>query len=71
VCRGLHRLQSRDLVFLPTPVVNPSPQARRRVANLDSAAIDEDRGQLVLGVEPFRVAAMMLEVVDQGVALKD
>ena len=51
--------------------MNPGPQTRRCIANLDSTAIDEDCRQLVLGVDPFRVAAMVCEVVDRGVALND
>jgi hypothetical protein len=51
--------------------VDPGSQTRRIVADLDSAAIDEGRGQLVLWIGTFCVAAMVREVIDRGVALKD
>ena len=69
--RRRHCLQSGNLIFLPTFVVDPGPQTRSVIANLNATAIDEDHAQLVLRVGPLCFASVVCEVLDLGIALGD
>jgi hypothetical protein len=64
-----HRLQSRDLVFVPTGLVNPHAEAGRLIADLHATAIDEHHHQLVLRIDSFGLTPMMGEIVDIRVTL--
>jgi hypothetical protein len=64
-------LHPGNLVFTPARAVDPVTLTGRLIANLNPAAIDERRRQLVMWVRAFWTATVMDEVVDFGVTFFD